>query len=335
MRPEGTLVGGTRLGENHGLPEEVFRRGRRVELLAVLPFTRLRAICCRLALAQAQFSPCRAVDETLVAPFAKWITRQGCDKLFCPCGTHRPRRANMPPETCGLLTSCPSLPTASAEKRFDMHGSVDHRLQRTLPTTSPWPASCHGRDQLRKCLSGKVALCARSGGISLLHTATALATRIASLGPKPLLPTIFVLLPIVPSPALPRNLLNPLVCPRSLWIPDVRTNLRHSFGTLPSFVPHTSLAVMQPDHHHSREPGTQQVEDGANAVWQTHNVHVVQECKEEFAHFEFSLHLLQRVMDCQAEQQWHEWVALFPTLMLTKLCLCPSSSSHVYDDGEE
>ena len=36
-RPEVSLVGGTRLGENHGLPEEVFRRGRRVELPAMLP----------------------------------------------------------------------------------------------------------------------------------------------------------------------------------------------------------------------------------------------------------------------------------------------------------
>ena len=57
VRPKVSLVGGTRLGKDHGLPEEVFRGGRRVELPAVLPFTELGTVCQARAFAPTELRP--------------------------------------------------------------------------------------------------------------------------------------------------------------------------------------------------------------------------------------------------------------------------------------
>ena len=52
--------------QNHGLPEVVFRNGRRVELPAMCPFTKLHEIRWKRATSASQLGPTWAADETLL-----------------------------------------------------------------------------------------------------------------------------------------------------------------------------------------------------------------------------------------------------------------------------
>ena len=66
---------------------------------------------------------------------------------------------------------------------------------------------------------------------------------------------------------------------------------------------------MQANPGHGGQPVTQQIEDGTHPVWQGHHVDIVQ--------LQMTLDVLQRIVYAK-EEQWHEGVTLFATLMLLK-----------------
>ena len=51
-------------------------------------------------------------------------------------------------------------------------------------------------------------------------------------------------------------------------------------------------------------------------AWQAHHVDIVQERKKQLTILQMTLDVLQRIVDGQTEDQRHEGVTLFATLML-------------------
>ena len=109
-------------------------------------------------------------------------------------------------------------------------------------------------------------------------------------------------------------------CPQhlhALWVPHLGSQFRHSLRAHGCSIPDSGFATVQSNPCLREQLLSEAVVHCSGSVGDVRReVHVVQIREEVFLWPQFSRRLFQRVVDRQAEQQWHERVSLFTSFGL-------------------